>query len=300
MRRRNFQPSLISRLSKRPSCLKCTCWTHRSALPVAGGERNSRVNAPTMGPRLHPLACPPQTQTPPQVIPHGRNLSARGTPLSVSSTLNHMTINILHEARAPLCPFNTQLFTTYIWGCGLSLNIAIRKSGTMDKNISSCSHVEDATPEQSSQSMWYSVRHNSKAVFFCIGPCIGSMLWGFDIGSYRHIQSIMHSELTLMEGVNSISTALPGFKLVFGYEYEGQLLVSATWNALWTAMTSLGMLLGGIACGYLSDRFGRQVGFLAGSACSIVGVGVEYVASTPGVLLAGKIVCGRDDMQIAV
>lgn len=54
-----------------------------------------------------------------------------------------------------------------------------------------------------------------------------------------------------MEGVNSISTALPGFKLVFGYEYEGQLLVSATWNALWTAMTSLGMLLGGIACGYL-------------------------------------------------
>ena len=95
-----------------------------------------------------------------------------------------------------------------------------------------------------------------------------------------------------MEGVNSISTALPGFKLVFGYEYEGQLLVSATWNALWTAMTSLGMLLGGIACGYLSDRLGRRVGFLAGSAFSIVGVGVEYTASTPGVLLAGKIVCG--------
>jgi len=69
------------------------------------------------------------------------------------------------------------------------------------------------------------------------------------------------------------------------------LLVSATWNALWTAMTSLGMLLGGIACGYLSDRFGRRMGFLAGSAFSIVGVGVEYAASTPGVLLAGKIVC---------
>lgn len=66
----------------------------------------------------------------------------------------------------------------------------------MDKNISTSSHVEDVAPEQSSPSMWYSVRHNSKAVFFCIGPCIGSMLWGFDIGSYRHNQSIMRHKLT--------------------------------------------------------------------------------------------------------
>jgi hypothetical protein len=34
--------------------------------------------------------------------------------------------------------------------------------------------------------------------------------------------------------------------MVFGYEYEGELLISATWNALWTAMTSLGMLIGEI------------------------------------------------------
>lgn len=154
-----------------------------------------------------------------------------------------------------------------------SLRSATQTSKTMDKNIASSSHVEDTISGQSSLSIWHSFRHNSKAVIFCIGPCIGSMLWGFDIG------------------VNSISTALPGFKLVFGYEYEGQLLVSATWNALWTAMTSLGMLLGGIACGYLSDRFGRRIGFLAGSGFSIIGVGVEYAASTPGVLLAGKIVC---------
>jgi SP family general alpha glucoside:H+ symporter-like MFS transporter len=32
--------------------------------------------------------------------------------------------------------------------------------------------------------------------------------------------------------------------MVFGYEYHGELLISATWNALWTAMTSLGMLIG--------------------------------------------------------
>ena len=68
----------------------------------------------------------------------------------------------------------------------------------MDKNISSSSHVEDTAPGQSTLSIWHSLRHNSKAVAFCIGPCIGSMLWGFDIGLYRHMQSIRHHELTFL------------------------------------------------------------------------------------------------------
>lgn len=101
----------------------------------------------------------------------------------------------------------------------------------------------------------------------------------------------MHHEHRLSStGVNSISTALPGFKLVFGYEYEGTLLVSATWNALWTAMTSMGMLIGGLACGYVSDRLGRRMGFIVGSCLSLLGVGLEYAATSPGMLLAGKIV----------
>jgi MFS family permease len=73
-------------------------------------------------------------------------------------------------------------------------------------------------------------------------------------------------------------------------------------------MTSLGMLVGGyilslpsiesmlispagsILCGYLSDRGGRRLGFAVGSATSLLGVGLEYGASGPGMLLAGKIV----------
>ncbi|CAG8196427.1 unnamed protein product [Penicillium olsonii] len=100
------------------------------------------------------------------------------------------------------------------------------------------------------------------------------MLWGFDIG------------------VNSITVALPGFKMVFGYEYGDQLLISATWNALWTAMTSLGMLIGSLVSGWISDRGGRRVGFGMGSAISILGVGLEYAANEPGMLLAGKIING--------
>ncbi|CAI7650402.1 unnamed protein product [Penicillium bialowiezense] len=121
---------------------------------------------------------------------------------------------------------------------------------------------------------WASARKNPKVIMYSTAACISSVLWGFDIG------------------VNSITVALPGFKMVFGYEYKDQLLISATWNALWTAMTSLGMLLGSIASGWISDRGGRRAGFAIGSAISTLGVGLEYAANEPGLLLAGKIING--------
>jgi MFS family permease len=78
--------------------------------------------------------------------------------------------------------------------------------------------------------------------------------------------------------------------MVFGYEYQGELVIDATWNALWGAMTSVGMIFGGVICGQLSDLWGRKVSMFLGAALSMVGVGVEYAAANVGVLLAGKIV----------
>ncbi|KAL4748229.1 general substrate transporter [Aspergillus terricola var. indicus] len=113
-----------------------------------------------------------------------------------------------------------------------------------------------------------------KILFYSLCCCIGSMLWGFDVG------------------VNTITIALPAFKMVFGYEYKGELLIDAKWNALWTAMTSIGMILGGVICGTLSDHWGRKAGMLLGSILSIVGVAVQYTSESAGALLAGKIVNG--------
>jgi MFS family permease len=91
-------------------------------------------------------------------------------------------------------------------------------------------------------------------------------------------------------GVNTISIALPAFKMTFGYEYQGELVIDATWNALWGAMTSVGMIFGGVICGQLSDLLGRKASMFLGAALSMVGVGVEYAAASVGVLLAGKTV----------
>ncbi|KAM0287400.1 hypothetical protein ACHAQH_000350 [Verticillium albo-atrum] len=118
------------------------------------------------------------------------------------------------------------------------------------------------------------IRQNPWVVFYSLGAHVSSLLWGFDIG------------------VSSITNALPGFKLVFGYEYHGQLLISATWNALWTAMTSFGMLIGGLACGWVADWRGRRVALAMACCISIAGVGIMYAAEQPAVLLVAKIING--------
>ncbi|KAL3455810.1 general substrate transporter [Aspergillus heterothallicus] len=137
-------------------------------------------------------------------------------------------------------------------------------------------HVENFVGQDTQEStplatvLWES----RKILFYSLCCCIGSMLWGFDVG------------------VNTITMALPAFKMVFGYEYQGELLIDAKWNALWTAMTSIGMIFGGVVCGTLSDLWGRRAGMLAGSILSIVGVAVQYISQSAGALLAGKIING--------
>ncbi|RHZ52832.1 uncharacterized protein CDV56_105023 [Aspergillus thermomutatus] len=83
--------------------------------------------------------------------------------------------------------------------------------------------------------------------------------------------------------------ALPAFQMVFGYGYQGQLLIDATWNALWVAMTSVGMIFGGVVCGTFSDLWGRKAGMLLGSILSTISMAVQYIAGSASVLLAGKI-----------
>lgn len=61
---------------------------------------------------------------------------------------------------------------------------------------------------------------------------------------YNQSSPSLNSKLIAVKAVNAVILAMPGFKKVFGYEYNGELLISATWNALWSAMTFLGMGIG--------------------------------------------------------
>ncbi|KAJ5082091.1 hypothetical protein N7532_011134 [Penicillium argentinense] len=140
----------------------------------------------------------------------------------------------------------------------------------------------EAIRPQSTTSAWQSAKQNPRVILFGLGACVSATLWGFDIA-----ESPLAST-----AVAAVVVAIPEFKVVFGYEYEGELLISATWNSLWTAMAFLGMSIGSIVCGWLSDKAGRRPGFLVGCLSSIFGIGLQYAASRPAMLLAGKLING--------
>lgn len=103
-------------------------------------------------------------------------------------------------------------------------------------------HVEEEA--LTTVSAWQSAKENPRVILFSLCACIGSILWGYDIGKHERPQCFSNLSLIYQTGISTITMALPAFKLVFGYEYEGVLLLSAVWNSLWTAMTFLGMLIG--------------------------------------------------------
>jgi len=49
-------------------------------------------------------------------------------------------------------------------------------------------------------------------------------------------------------------------------------------------------MLGALAVATISDRFGRKVAFFCAGLVSVAGVAVVYVAVSPGVFLAGKMI----------
>ncbi|OAL52636.1 general substrate transporter [Pyrenochaeta sp. DS3sAY3a] len=136
------------------------------------------------------------------------------------------------------------------------------------------SHAVGSNDKQHKMSLIAHIKKYPKVILASMVANIGSIMWGYDLG------------------VGNMSIALPGFKLHFGYVYQDTLLISATWNALWTAMTFVGVLIGSAICGQISDWRGRRASFAVGSCISLVGVGIMYASETHGMLLASKIING--------
>lgn len=86
---------------------------------------------------------------------------------------------------------------------------------------------------------------------------------------------------------------MPGFELYFGaMTVEHKLYVPSIWASLWTAMSYLLQALGGFLIGFVSDRVGRKWPCVAASMLSIVGVGIQFGATSRAMLLGGKMVNG--------
>ncbi|KAH7066948.1 general substrate transporter [Paraphoma chrysanthemicola] len=93
--------------------------------------------------------------------------------------------------------------------------------------------------------------------------------------------------------INGASISMPAFMLYFGaMTPDHQLYVPSIWASLWTAMSYLLQAIGGFGIGFVSDRIGRKWSCVLACCVSIVGVGIQYAATSRGVLLGGKMVNG--------
>lgn len=92
---------------------------------------------------------------------------------------------------------------------------------------------------------------------------------------------------------NGATLAMPSFLLYFGaVDSDGNLFIPSIWTSLWVAMTNLGQAFGSFAGGPLAHRFGRRYVIMAFAIVSIIGVALQFTATTRGVLLGGKIING--------
>jgi SP family general alpha glucoside:H+ symporter-like MFS transporter len=59
--------------------------------------------------------------------------------------------------------------------------------------------------------------------------------------------------------------------MTFGEQYNGQLILPALWQGLWTAFIQLGIMIGAAGSAAVQDRFGRRMAFIMGGVVSAIG-----------------------------
>lgn len=78
----------------------------------------------------------------------------------------------------------------------------------------------------------------------------------------------------------------------FSVIVNGEPIIPAYWQSLWSAMYNVATMLGSVSAGFLQDRLGRRSVFLASATIAAAGIALTFVAGTPAEFLGGKIVSG--------
>ncbi|KFY77499.1 hypothetical protein V501_07581 [Pseudogymnoascus sp. VKM F-4519 (FW-2642)] len=128
---------------------------------------------------------------------------------------------------------------------------------------------------ENQMTLWQAAVAHKRILLYCIVPYLCGMTYGYDVIA------------------NGATLAMPSFLIYFGaFDSAGNLFIPSIWTSLWVAMTNLGQAVGSFAGGPLAHRFGRRYVIMAFSIVSIVGVSLQFTATTRGILLGGKIING--------
>lgn len=92
--------------------------------------------------------------------------------------------------------------------------------------------------------------------------------------------------------VNGAAISMPAFLIYYGEMGPTGPFLPSLWTSLWTAMSSLAQVAGGVAVGTIVDRFGRRYPTVAAGAITMIGTTIQFATSSRSALLGGKILNG--------
>lgn len=160
--------------------------------------------------------------------------------------------------------------------------------GELDKQeISSATMIEDVASDNDLQlgesfiekdrtsSLWASASSHKLVLAHSVAAFLAGGVFGYD------------------SVINGASISMPAFLLYFGeHTAAGSLFVPSIWASMWTAMSYLLQAIGGFGIGFVSDRIGRKWACVGAACISVLGVGIQFAATSRGMLLGGKMING--------
>lgn len=146
---------------------------------------------------------------------------------------------------------------------------------TMVDDVKGDNPMQQLLEAERKTGLWGAATQNKRLIIHSIAAFFAGMVFGYD--------SI----------VNGASISMPSFLLYFGaVSPDGTLFLPSIWTSLWTAMSALLQAVGGLSIGVVSDAIGRKWCCTLACLISVAGVGMQYAATSRGLLLGGKMLNG--------
>ncbi|CEI65539.1 unnamed protein product [Fusarium venenatum] len=131
-------------------------------------------------------------------------------------------------------------------------------------------HDEHVVIQEDSETTWECLKANPKIVLWTLWANIGPLMVGYE-------------NLAM-----SVCLAMPAFQMRFSVNVNGELIIPAYWQSLWSSMYNVTTMLGSVA----ADRFGRRSVFLASIIIASAGIALTFLSKTPAEFLGGKMTSG--------
>ena len=86
--------------------------------------------------------------------------------------------------------------------------------------------------------------------------------------------------------------AVPAFRHDFGYLFNGEPVLPASWQTAFNILSAVGQFFGGFICSYFADKFGRKKSIAVGVVICTGRIVGQIVTTSRGGFLVSKLILG--------